>query len=100
MVDKKVVGTCNGFCPLKELQLRKKERLLNKFETGEGLLPIKEYSFFSFFFISIHSFIDKLNILRGTLNRQINCGKSSVSSVKVLCGDITKTKPPGLTSTR
>ena len=49
MVDKKVVGTCNGFCPLKELQLRKKERLLNKFETGEGLLPIKEYSFFLFF---------------------------------------------------
>ena len=44
MVDKKVVGTCNDFCPLKELQLRKKEILLNKFETGKGPVPIKEYS--------------------------------------------------------
>ena len=39
-----MVGTCNDFCPLKELQLRKKEILLNKFETGKGLVPIKEYS--------------------------------------------------------
>jgi len=44
IVEEKVVGTCNDFCPAKELQLRKKERLLSKFEIGEGLVPIKEYS--------------------------------------------------------
>jgi len=39
-----VVGVCQKFCPDKESNLRRKQKLLHRWERGDGLWPVKEYS--------------------------------------------------------
>jgi hypothetical protein len=52
MNKKVIIGTCEEFCPVKEVAVRRKEKLLHKWEVNhrehdgqyEALVPVKEYS--------------------------------------------------------
>ncbi|XP_014278571.1 germinal-center associated nuclear protein [Halyomorpha halys] len=38
-----IIGKCEDMCPMKEVKLREREKLLHRLEMGPNLLPVKEF---------------------------------------------------------